>query len=120
MGSDNRHVEVKLVGDQTADSVDAFVDESLKFNSQLRAKNRPVLSLIDISRLGRSDYIARRAGVRRLRNVRYDRLAMYGANPFWKQLIRFMVHVSGRGRKVGYFDTRIAALRWLNRGDRNG
>jgi hypothetical protein len=112
---DGWHVEFVMEGDQTYESVKKTVDESLIVNDLLRSQGKPIRTIVDISKMGKTDYGARRAGAEGLKEVTYDRLAVIAAkSSVQKSLANFVIGVTGKRENTKYFDSREEALKWLS------
>lgn len=112
---DKRRGIVELVwrGNQTAENIAQAIKESLAYNAVLEKAGKPVLSLNDVSLLGSSDYTGRSVALKGMRAIRFERLALFGASLFWKQILKFLVAASGKGSRIKHFDHKSDATRWL-------
>jgi UDP-N-acetylmuramyl pentapeptide synthase len=109
----NEYIEIIYEGDQTSETVNNVVDETLKIISILKKQNKPVKIINDLSKLGGSSMGARKTSAETLEKVKYDKVALFGANLFMKYLAILIIKASGMGEKVKYFDTREEAEKWL-------
>lgn len=100
---------------QTRESVMRGVELITKAANLLRMQNKHILILGDLSGVLSSTYEARREGAKLLRKIEADKAAYFGANTFFKYLVKFIIKASGLDNKVKYFDTKESALNWLKR-----
>jgi hypothetical protein len=106
-------VSVTAVGAQTYDTVKDVENQVRVITNQLRAQNRPVKILIELSPGVSQDLTARRAAREFLTSLDYDKIGMYGAKMFLKNVIDLIIAGSVRNGRVKNFYTKEEALRWL-------
>ena len=82
-------------------------------SARLRRKKRAVYILNSLAGIGKSTAGSRQAASEALRLQVYDRVALYGANVFFKYLSNLIVLATGMMGKVKYFETKNEAERWL-------
>jgi len=106
-------IEVHYIGRQTAESVAESVKVLQKSAKKIHASKRPVLILLDISRLKIVfDQKAHAVAARGLTEVPFERGAIYG--PLKAQLlINTLSMVAGVQYKVRAFGDRLEAIEWL-------
>ena len=100
---------------QTRESVMRGVELITKAANLLRMQNKHILILGDLSGVLSATYEERREGAKLLRKIEADKAAYFGANTFFKYLVKFIIKASGLDNKVKYFDTKEDALSWLKR-----
>lgn len=106
-------IEQSYVGDQTASTVESLLKNTAGFVSQLQQERRKIYILTDITGIGATTSGARVAGVKALRELPYDKAAIFGQDTFMRTLSNFIVRASGQGHKVRVFRTRADAEAWL-------
>lgn len=102
------------VGDQTLEKVKKTVGQTGSALDEARKQNKRGLVLVDISKIGKIDSGARRAGYDGTRNLKYEKLAVFGEpNPFLRNVASLVIKATGMD-KVRLFKTQEEAARWLN------
>lgn len=107
------YIEVGYVGDQSGETVRWVTERCLAEAQRSIKADRYVLGLIDLSQVGRTTRDSRAASRESFFIVPSDKVALYGANPFERNLVSTLIRVSGRGLTTGIFKTRAEAVRWL-------
>lgn len=69
--------------------------------------------LMDISTVGKSDSQSRKAGNEMIKSLEFNKMALFGAKGFIKQLAALVIKASGKSATVRQFDTVAEAERWL-------
>ena len=115
----NKHgmIEIKVRGDQTVSSVQAMGDEAIQLGRALRNEHKPALILDNLLEIGEVPPEARKRVADLVRSSDYDKLAMLGAGTLIKLGANLILQATGRGKQVRYFDSRTAAIRWLQGSD---
>jgi hypothetical protein len=111
LDDDRRFIRQRVVGDMDAEGFNRLDDETVKFAQQLRDP-KCVKILFDAREAGRASFQARRAMVRTLQRPLLSRLAVFGAQPVGRLMIRFILRVSGE-TKIRFFDEEKEAIEWL-------
>lgn len=106
-------LEQVYIGDQTGEGVDRAIAIATNIIEQLQKDGKPVLIIVDSSKLGKLSTPTRKSSVEALRSIYYDKVAIFGANAFSKAMVNLIIHASGKRRKVRIFDNRSAAEKWL-------
>lgn len=105
-------VQQKYTGDQTADSVSKGMENIKKCAAKKLEKNQPLLILIDITELGRTDSASHSAGIKGIKSMDFERAAVYG--PLQAQvLVNTLVLVAGKKNRMRAFSDRSDAVKWL-------
>lgn len=110
-------VEQDYVGSQIPQDIHNAIKKLEEFAAGLNELDRPVLILVDISRVTKIDLgpkmlRARIAGVKAMRSIGFKKAAVCG--PLQIQiLVNTLAMVAGVHHKIRVFDNRIDAVRWL-------
>jgi hypothetical protein len=104
-------------GHQTVELMDKRLDEIFILIAQLRSESKPVLLLAEMNSPGDSSHEVRKMGVEAISKADYDKLAIYGTSSVMKNLFNFLLNVAGQHDRVGYFESRSAAVEWLQKKD---
>jgi len=109
--NDPNFVELRLVGDQTYDSV---IDTFNHGEDAIKQKYQsPVKLLVDLTQTGHPDSGARLAGVETLKKLKYKKMALFTSNIYLKHTANFVIIASGKKHLTKVFDTRQSAINWL-------
>ena len=101
-------------GDQTYEKVKETVEQTGRALEESQEQNKRALVLVDISEIGKIDSAARRAGFDGARNLKYDKLAVFGQpSPFLRNLAGLVIKAVGLN-KIKLFKTQEEAREWLN------
>jgi|SRR3989344_3599926 len=100
-------------GDQTTTTVANVVSKTRNIIEILRRKKQPVYILADLSKMGKSNFGSRLESVEALKTMRYNKVALFGANLFVKHLANFIIIASGRQNKIKYCNSKDEAIKWL-------
>jgi hypothetical protein len=111
LDDDRRFIRQRVVGDMDGDGFRRLDDETVKLADKLRDPKH-VKILFDASESGKASFQARRAMVQTLKRPLLDRLAVFGANPVGRLMMRFILMVSGE-KKIRFFDDERQAIEWL-------
>jgi hypothetical protein len=104
-------IEVKVVGDQTGETVAVMGDEVKR---HLAMKGQPPLILDDITKLGQTDIPARQMVNQLAKTLPFERVAMYGdGSTLMRVGTNLLLKAIGMGGKIRYFDNRREAVEWL-------
>ncbi len=105
------YIEVKLVGDQTAEMFQSIYADYLSLEEKLRSQDKPILALFDVSQETGFSLSSNKAALEILENANYDRIAMY-AVPHYK-VTEGIIAATGKSANTKLFPTREEALAWL-------
>lgn len=111
--NDKNIIEVIYAGDQTYESVKSVTEQVVGFSKKLKTEGKKVFILNALMDLGKTSAGSRRAAAEALRLKVYDRVALYGANVFFKYLANMIVVATGKKNVVKYFNTRQQGEQWL-------
>jgi hypothetical protein len=111
LDDDRRFVRQRVEGDMDAEGFNRLDDETVKLAAQLRDP-KCVMILFDAREAGRASFQARRAMVQTLQRPLLSRLAVFGAKPVGRLMMRFILRVSGQ-KKIRFFDEEKEAVEWL-------
>jgi hypothetical protein len=115
--SDAGFIEVKVDGDQTAESVQAMGEDVQKLLAKLKLQKKPRLILDDLTTLGRTNIPARQMVADLAKTLEFDRVAMFGdGSTLMRVGTNLMLRAIGKGDTIRYFDERKAAEQWLAEG----
>lgn len=101
------------VGDQDAYSIRKLWKDLAGLVSQMKQQAHPVLVLVDLSKLGKATLSARKTELELIKNVDFDRAAVFGVSLFNRNLAKVLVTASGRGYKIKFFNGEKEAIEWL-------
>ena len=112
--NDAGFIEVKVDGDQTAESVEVMGDEVKRLLNNLKAKGKPRLILDDLTHMGRSNIPARQLVADLAKKLDYERVAMIGDGSVLMRVgTNLLLSAIGQGGKIRYFENRDEAVAWL-------
>jgi predicted glycosyltransferase len=111
-------IEQHYEGDQTDASLNYAVEETNKHILRLQAAKKAILILVDVSKLGHLTTATRKAAIKALMHVHYDKIAVFGTTTFTKALINLIAHAAGKSQAVKVFKTRVDAITWLRKHDK--
>ena len=112
--NDKGIIEVLVLGDQNAASVELMGRELSVMLTQQRAGGKPALILDDLLQIGAVDAGGRKLVVDLAKRADYDRLAMVGKGVIMRLGTNLMLRAVGQSYRARYFDDRGKALAWLN------
>lgn len=96
-------------GHQTLATLKAATRELTDLTAKLRSEGKPVLVLTDITNLTGLNLAARRYAVEMVKQIDFDKVAVFGNDSLLKTLVNFIVLATGRGFKLKYFGSRKEA-----------
>lgn len=108
-------IETVYRGDQTYDTLIEMGNRSAPLLEELRKKNKPLHILIDLSRIGKSNYGSRKGALEVVKKLPFHKMAIYGSNLYIKTLATYMAIATGKKSTMKYFDTKEAAVEWLKK-----
>lgn len=104
-------IYVEIFGDQTYESIHKTAEEIEEVIQEI--KKQKAYLLVDLSRMTKQDSGARKAAQEGLNFIHYDKMAIFAAPLFLKNVARFLVLATGKTNVVGFFKTEEEAIRWL-------
>lgn len=112
---DNDIIVIKVVGDQTTDSVAAMGKALYNLIAERRAVNKRVLVLDVLLDMKKVPPEARDEVVKIAKTAKYDKAAMLGRGTVLRLGANLLLRAVGKGSKARYFEDYEAALAWLRR-----
>lgn len=113
--NDQDIVECQVMGDQTAQSVQAMGKKIEALLTELKSQHKPGLVLDNILQMGNVPPSGRNQVIALAKTVPYERLAMLGKGGLLRIGANLMIRATGRGRRMQYFSDRKKAIAWLKR-----
>lgn len=102
------------IGKQTVTSLKNAHDDLITITTSLRKKGKRVLVLTDITRLGSLTLEARMFAVDFIKDIDFDKVAIFGNYILAEQIVNVIIMASGRGYKMKYFNSEKDAKLWLS------
>lgn len=99
---------------QTYESIFVLNSQTQKHITHLRSEKKPVLLLINLTQLGRTLSGARKIAAESLKNLDYDRIAVFGKDLFTKILVNLVISATHKELTVKYFMSEKEARDWLH------
>jgi hypothetical protein len=106
-------VEVKIVGDQSYQSIDQVNKECQQYIQRLQYEHKPVLGLIDFTKEAGYNTGSNKAAMEALAADAYDRVALFGDNKILVEVAELIVKAMGKSTNTKVFHERDEALAWL-------
>lgn len=100
--------------EQTYQTIHDITEQTRSLIAQLRVEHKPVKIMIDVSQVTSQDTGARKAAMKGISTLDYDKMAVFGASVFIKHVASFIIQATGKADKVKYFNTQEEAEQWLN------
>lgn len=117
---DDGLLQIRVVGDQSAESVREMGEKLSFYTTELRSEGQPVLVLDNLLNMGNTTSEARREVARIARHLDMDRGAMVGGASRTMRLgTNLMLRAIGRPN-LRYFANLESARQWLLAGVRSG
>jgi hypothetical protein len=111
LDDDRRFIRQRVVGEMDEAGFKRLDEATVKLAEQLRDPER-VMILFDARESGRASFQARRAMIQTLHRPLLRRIAVFGANPVGRLMMRFIWTVSGE-KKIRFFGEEKEAVEWL-------
>lgn len=102
------------VGNQTVNTLTSAHDELLEITTALREQGKRIIVLTDIRKLGKLNVEARMYAVDFIKDIDFDKVAIFGNHMLAEQMVNFIIIASGRGYKMKYFSCEKDARLWLS------
>lgn len=109
-------IHVTVVGGVDEAMSSRLIGEVQRLTSELRAQDKKVLILSNLTRAGKIDSSARRLSKEFFRAAKYDRIAIFGANEENSLALGFLVRTISKVLRIRFFKTESRALLWLRLG----
>ena len=110
MGDDGI-LRVSYIGDMDEEDVEAYIRDLAPFR-EAATEERPLVFLIDTSRLGKASSAARKTFAELAKEPRIGRSALIGARRYVRVMAGFLAKATGR-ENYRFFDSEKEALAWL-------
>lgn len=111
--NDHGIIEIRAIGDQTADSVQTMGDQARELALEQVKAGRQVLILDDLMQLGEAPADARSRFVDLVTRGGFEKFALLGSGDELRADAPLLLQETGRGSNVRYFEDRAACLEWL-------
>src|SRR5688572_28406386 len=92
-------------GDQSADTLKKVEEELPQLTRKLRQERKKVLILSNVTNLGRISLPGRIMGAKIIKNLDYDKAAVFGPSHLERSVVEVIANVAGRGFSLKYFNT---------------
>lgn len=102
-------------GDQSYDTVQQTTDKLSEKIEEVKKKGKEAKVLIDLTGIGSTNAGSRKASVGALRNLDYDKIALFGGSNYVRHLSNFVIKASGRSKKAKVFKEKKEAMKWLEK-----
>ncbi len=100
-------------GDQTAETIKEFKQQTDAIITKLRSQNKPVLMLADVNDLKKLGADARQAAVSLIQGETGDKMAIVGASTILRYTGKLVIMALGSKIEINYFDSDEQAVKWL-------
>lgn len=110
-----RHIiEQTYEGDQTKETVTDGAARLQRIIDQFYKDNEPVNVILNITNVGQVPKEAQEATIKVLKELTFDKMAVYGANIYLNGLARIIIAATGRSNQIKVFDSKSEAEHWLS------
>ena len=106
-------LKVTFEGEQDANTIQFAIDQVKQTITKLRSEQKKVYLLIDLLNLGLTHTSARNVGMNLLRELDYDKTAIFGKDLYTKYLVNFIIQASGKADVIKYCNSEQEALDYL-------
>lgn len=100
-------------GNQTGATVKEVGAQLKVISLNLRKDNKRVLLLTDLRNIGKVNLSARIMGVQVIKDLDFDKAAIFGSDFLNEQFVNHVILASGRGFKIKFFNNEHDAKIWL-------
>lgn len=104
---------VTLRGKQDALSVKRMGEKFKLACEQVISEGKPILALVDLSKLRGANTNARLAGIELLQSIIVERVAIYGASIYLRSIANLVFQAAGQADKLRFFKNEPEARAWL-------
>ncbi len=101
------------VGVQTVATLNNAHEDLIDLTTMLRKDGKRVLVLTNITKLGKLSLEARLYAVDIIKDIDFDKVAIFGNHTLAEKMVNFIIMASGRGYKMQYFSSKEDAKFWL-------
>jgi hypothetical protein len=105
--------EVILIGDQTSETIDEVLTETMRLDIEQMRLHGQVVTLFDLREIGKFDDSVVQSALRGMKAINFDKVAIVGATHIGKNLLQPIIILTGKEDKVLFFDERAEAVKWL-------
>ena len=106
-------IHQEYYGYQTAETVKEDMRRMGDLIEKLHAQSKSANMLLDLSGITGQDSGTRAEAFKAVKSLNYDKMALYGMNPFLKYVAKFVISTTGMGSKIGLFGSKEEATSWL-------
>lgn len=110
---DDGIIEILVVGDQNAASIEMMGRQVSVLLTKQRAQGKACMVLDDLLQMGDVNPEGRKLVVDLGKRLDFDKLAMVGKGGLLRIATNLMLHATGRADRMRYFEDRGVALNWL-------
>lgn len=110
---DDDVIEILVVGDQNAASIEMMGRQVSVLLTKQRAQGKPCVVLDDLLQMGDVNSDGRKLVVDLGKRLDFDKLAMVGKGGVFRLATNLMLRATGRADRLRYFEDRGVALNWL-------
>jgi hypothetical protein len=100
-------------GKQSVKGVEDIAAAMREKISYLRKANSECLMLIDLTNIEKMNTEMRKVVIRSMKDLGFDKLAIFGGTPLIGGIARFLILVSGKSATIAYFGDEKSAREWL-------
>lgn len=109
-------IRTVYTGDLRDEDIEMATRLAENFIDQLASQGKQANLIIDITKMGKADISARKAGLYALKYLKYHKMAIFGARTHYLEyMIWGIIKLSGKQDKARVFATQQEAKSWLNR-----
>jgi hypothetical protein len=103
------------VGNQDVTTISQTIEHTMTIVRQHQSEHpdKPLRFLIDMRAIGDQDLSARRAGGKALKNLPYDKIAIFGLNSFMRHVANLVITSARKQDHVKQFKDEAGAVAWL-------
>lgn len=89
------------------------LENLLRLEGELLPQGKPIRVLIDSSEVRNASSGTRKQALYNLTQMHYERIGIFGTNPYLTQLVNWILRATGRYGRIKVFPNEEAALTWL-------
>lgn len=112
---DDGIIRATVIGDVNEALAKRLITEIEQDITKLRADDKKALLLVDQTRQGKTDAGAKQLAQEFFKRVKYDRIALFGANKENVEVVRYLLNTIIQTLHIKSFKTEVRALGWLKR-----